>query len=239
METLRQAIQAVQRNIGPLLVYLAAAFVAVAAAKGSSLLIGEPDNPYKQPATLLLSILVSLLLSLITAAFQATIFARMGKEIDRPLWKSAGDWEALRKYMALWTGLNLLVLAFIQMFHFAITALDNEAVGSFFLLLYAMATVLYVPFGAAMMFGGDVSLKRAGERLTPLMRQMPQTLAVLLLSGMVFVFLHMLLPQTQSQPWLLPLLAVIEAYFNCVVFAAVWLICVYDRQNPEETEIDF
>lgn len=232
-------MQAVQQNVGPLLVYLAAAFVAAAGAQLAFVGIGEPENPYGDPVVLLLSLSVSLALVVLTALIQAVVFARMGKEIDRPLWKSAGDWEALRRYFLLWAVLNALIVVCSSMADFSLTVLDSERLSGMFFLLYVAACVVSVPLGGAIMFGGPLRVRKLGERLLPLMRQMPQTLLVLLLSGAVFFFTLSLVAGTESKPWLLPLLSVIQAYFDCVLFAAVWLICVYDRQNPEETEIDF
>jgi hypothetical protein len=202
--------------------------------------IGDPEQALYGKGVLLLSeVGLDAFLVFCYAAAQAVAFSQLGKEIDRPLWKIADYWEALRRYFPVWMALNGVVIL-LNMLTFVVPPLiDNEEFGRlpFWLLVFASAT--YIPVGAAIMFCRKFEWRTLGEALGPLRRQLPTTLIVLCLNGFLFFFFLSLIVQTASQNWIRPVIDIISGYFDCVVFAATWLICMLDRQTPEEVDLDF
>jgi len=240
LDILVQAIQAIQRNVPSLTLYLAITVSAnvVALLVGSR--IGDPEQASYGKGVLLLSEMgLDAFLVFCYAAAQAVAFSQLGKEIDRPLWKIADYREALRRYFPLWMALNGAVIV-LNLLAFVVPPLiDNEEFGRlpFWLLVFASAT--YIPVGAAIMFCRKFEWRKPGEALAPLRRQFPKTLIVLCLNGLLFFFFLSLMVQTASQKWIRPIIDIIFGYFDCVVFSATWLICMLDRQAPEKVDLDF
>lgn len=240
METLRLGMEAVQRNLKSLAIYAGAAVLLSSAMQGvTELMGGALENPYENPAVVLAGLGSDLFLVIAFAALQSIVFSRMGKNIDRPLWKISGDWEALCRYFPLWFVLNGIIFVIKDLANYALVALDNTNLFVSLFLLLMLFAVIYIPAGAAIMFGGAVHLPTLGEVLRPLVRQGSRTLVILFFAGLVFFFSQYLVLATASARWLWPLISIVEAYFDCVIFAAIWIICMYDRQNPEESDLDF
>jgi hypothetical protein len=240
VETLRLAMETVQQNLKSLAIYAAAAVLLSSGVQSLTELLGGPlENPYEDPVMVIAGLGSDLFLIISFAVLQSIIFSRMGKNIDRPLWKISGDWEALRRYFPLWFALNAVIFILKDVSTYAIVVLDSQNLAGALFLLLTFFAIIYIPAGAAIMFGGPVQLSALGEVLRPLIRQAPRTLIVLMFAGLVFFFSHYLVLATASARWLWPLISIVEAYFDCVIFAAIWLICMYDRQNPEESDLDF
>lgn len=240
MRILGDAVEAVQRNLYALALYVAVTVgFSIAGQVVNYLMGGPPENPYASGAwtAYLLGLDVVFLVAIGLA--QAVVFSRLGKDIDRPLWKIEGDVEAVKRYFVLWVALNTGATALDKAALWSHTVLGNDALTATLTLFHAVVIVVHIPIGAAIMFLGPFEWRKLPECLRPLWRQFPQTLVVVLFNGVWFGFFVFLLAQTQSQQWLRPALQVVFAYVDCVVFSATWLICMLGRQEPEEIDLGF
>lgn len=241
MEILSNAVQAVQQNVRALLLYLAIMVSAnIVGYVANSLVIPDPEvNPFENPTLLIYTFGLDLFLILCAAFAQAIVFARFGKEIDRPLWKVKGDWEALRRYFGLWFALNAGVFVLLEATNWAGRQFDYDQPFPMFFILMSGASILYIPIGACIMFTMRFEWRNLGESLAPLRRQFPKALLILGINTFLFVFYLALMIQTQSQQWLWPAITAISGYFDCLIFSATWLLCMFDRANPEGVDLDF
>lgn len=238
MDVLRQAIDAVQRNLAALAIYLVITVGANTLALVCVHLLGGPfENPFESPRIAAFTVFVYLLLTVVFAVASAIAFARFGKELDKPLWKCASDWEALRRFFLIWFALQILVFVIDIVFMLAATyEYATPAVLAYFGRLAVF--VLAVPAGAFLMFPGGIDRKDLGGAFRPLVRQFPNVFMVLLAYGAVVLFLEY--TDARGLPlWIRPALAIVSGYFDCVVFCAIWIVCIIDRQNPEEDDLDF
>jgi hypothetical protein len=202
-------------------------------------MFGEsPENPFQSWYTLGVRIALDLLLIVVASAAQSIAFSRMGKEIDKPLWKIGGDLEALKRYFGLWFVLNFMAISFNEAANYFLLA-DRQDIGGMFFLLFCLVNTVYIPIGACIMFHGRFDRGQLAEHLKPLFRQVAMAFAIFMFSAGIVILFIVLVAQTQAQPWMLPIINVVIAYFDCVVFAATWLLCMHDRMHPEEVELDF
>lgn len=240
VDILLQAIQAVQRNISALGLYLLFTVPASALVLAGNVWMGTPvpDAPLTF-GILVYEVVCSALLVGMYALAQALAFSRMGRAIDRPLWKCPGDREALKRYFPLWLLLNIVAVLSQHLGAWIPAVMDNEAATMPMFWLMALVMATYLPFGAAIMFAGRPEWSRLGESLAPLGRQWPKTLSICLFSGVVYILLIVLIMQNQEQKWIQPVLDVISGYFDCLIFAATWLVCIMDRQTPQDDDFDY
>ena len=89
------------------------------------------------------------------------------------------------------------------------------------------------------MFTISFEWRKLGESLAPLWRQLPKTALILGVNTFFFMFCFELMIQTQSQRWLVPAITAISGYFDCLIFSATWLLCMFDHANPEGIDFDF
>lgn len=240
MEILQRAIQAVQRNLSALGLYLLITVGTSAAGTAAYGVLGSPEeSAYGKGTLFLCGLAIDALLTVAYAGAQTIGFARFAKDMDRPLWRIRDDREALQRYFLMWVLLNACIMALKQL-SFDVPALfDNEDMGIFpgWLLLFAAAVC--TPLGAAMMFQRTADWRKIGEVLTPYRRQFPKIFMLCCLNGILFLFMLALVAGIASQPGLRLVIDVIFGYFDCVVFCAAWFICILDRQTPEDTDFEF
>jgi hypothetical protein len=237
VELIRDAVNAVQKNLDALGIYLGITLLASVAATSANLWMGAPpENPYADPNLIAYEVALNLFLIFSWAFAQSIAFARLGKSIDRPLWKISGDFEAVKRYFPLWAGLNAIVILVQVLTGWTIATFGASGL---LLILMVVAVIFCIPMGAALMFLRTPEWAHLPEAVRPLFRQFPKTLVVLALAGFLFFVQIFLIGGTEDRPWLLPLIDIAFAYFDCVIFSAVWLICMYDRQAPEEVDLDF
>lgn len=240
MRILGDALEAVQRNLYALVLYLAVTVgFSIAGQIANYVVGGPPEDPYASGAwTAYLLGLDAVFLVAIGLA-QAVVFSRLGKAIDRPLWKIEGDAEAVKRYFVMWVALNAAATGLDRAALWSHAVLGDDKLTATLALFHAVVIVVHIPIGAAIMFLGPFEWRKLPECLRPLWRQFPQTLVVVLFNGVWFALFILLLAQTESQQWLRPALQVVFAYVDCVVFAATWFICMLDRQEPEEIDLGF
>ena len=240
MEILQRAIQAVQRNLSALGLYLLITVTASAAGITISHALGPPEKSAFSKGTLFLcGVGIDAGLAIASAVAQAIVFSRFAKEIDRPLWRIQDDREAVQRYFLLWIVLNACLSVLNLLSVDVPQLLDNEGFGFFPRWLLLFANAVYIPLGAAMMFMRTTNWRNIGEALAPYRRQFGKAFALCLITGFLFLLMIALIPPTGLQLWPGILISVIFSYFDCVIFCAAWLICMFDRQTPENIDFEF
>lgn len=250
MEILRDAAQAVQRNLSALFQYLA--FIAGYSLMMSALRVYVLSRFGPEDASMLKNISVLAVLLAGTAwiaAAQALVFTRMGREIDKPLWKVRDAAEGFRRFYMLWFEFNLIVHTLNWVL---IVNVDSPAFQVFklvALLAFLSAAIVLVPFGACIMFHGRFSWETLGESLAPLAKQFPRALPIFLVTFIQIYlgfYIGVRLEPDTAEPTLLDLTTAIQlatdvalGYLDCLAFAATWLVCVVDRESPDEIDLDF
>ena len=175
------------------------------------------------------------------------MFSRIGRELDRPLWKVADDREAMRKFFTLWFEFNLIVNVLVWLSNTLLPYDDLKEASVLPLLIALAGAVVLVPFATAMMFHGNFSWGRLGEGLGPVARRVPQLAPVFLLTFaqvLISIFLDTAAPETNDARvavWIVyrATLHAAIAYLDCLVFTATWLVCKDDRDSPDEIDLDF
>lgn len=241
MEILLQAVQAVQRNVPALGLYLLFTIPASALVLAGNLWMGDvkPDTPVTS-AMLAYEVAGDAFLVVVYAFAQSVVFARLGRVLDRPLWKCPTDGEALKRFFGLWVLLNMAAILVQRLEGWIPALMDSEAAIGPMFWLTAFFMAVYVPFGATVMFAGKPHWRELGETLGPLGRQWPKALSVFFFSGVAYILLRLFVTlQPESQRWLLPAFDVIAGYFDCLIFCATWIVCMYDRQAPQDDDFDY
>jgi len=240
LEIVQRSIQAVQRNLSALGLYLLITVAASAAGIAVSQTLGTPENSSFSKGTLFLcSVGIDAFLAVASAVAQAIVFSRFAKDIDRPLWRIRDDREALQRYFLPWLVLNVCLCVLTLLTVDVPRLIDNERFGFFAGWLLLFANAVYIPLGAAMMFMRTADWRNIGEALAPYRRQFGKAFALCLVTGFLFLLMIALIPPKGVQ--LVPgvFLGIVFGYFDCVIFCAAWLICMLDRQTPEDIDFEF
>ncbi|MCC6144911.1 MAG: hypothetical protein IT368_13985, partial [Candidatus Hydrogenedentes bacterium] len=114
MALLNDALMALRRNYQLVLAFLVVALLLSVGNKQLGQVLGL-DQENLPPLAGLLGIVLSLATLAVYSATCAIIFARLGKDMDRPIWKCADDSEALRRYFEPWFLLNLVHYAIFRL----------------------------------------------------------------------------------------------------------------------------
>lgn len=190
------------------------------------------ENP---PASLrLINLAMLLAVVVVYAGAQAIAFSRFGKRLDRPLWKSGGDKEALQRFFVLWLLLNLVVVTVQNTLR-----LTNDEQAQLALFMFSIVLAgLAVPLGACIMFSGRFSWQSLGEDLAPIGRQLPYFTGLWFFAFFALLFLHGLMVELPR--WALPLVSALSIQVDCLVFCMAWLLCMRDRDEAESgDDLDF
>lgn len=240
MDLIHDAMNAVQRNWRALVIYAAIIVVVSTGVNAANTYVGVPEeNPYSEPGLVAYAVVANLILVFGSALAQSVAFSRLGKDIDRPLWKISGDLEAIRRYLPLWAGLNAMIILTKVLAGWYRYTFGPSPFSNLLFLLALVVVVLYIPVGAGLMFMKTADWTHIVEAIRPLIRRYPKTLVVIVFTLVLFVLQLTLIEGTKEAVWLRPLVDLAFAYFDCVIFSAVWLIIMFDRQTPEEVNLDF
>lgn len=176
----------------------------------------------------------------VVSAVQAVAFARLGREIDKPLWKCPTDGEALRRFFMPWFLLNLFTLL-IGSLSLQATQRELMDVASVLMMLQLIALLFVVPVGTCVMYWGRFRWRELGEALTPLVRQMPDVLIVFVMLFAQFIVFYAeqyYLFLTQENPVaqaLAPPIAFIPmTLLELLAFAVLWRFCMINRDAEVE-----
>lgn len=239
LNILIEAAQSIQRHVRAFFAYLAIAIPATVFTVVVLFLYPAPkEDPMGSPAIIAWSVGLTVLLVVWWSLAQTIAFSRLGREMDRPLWKVPTDGEAIRRFLPMWCVLNAVPQAAHLGAAWHLSAVGPGLAPSLLALLWISSAVLVTPVGAAIMFLGRPGVKSLGDALRPFGRRFPQTVIVMITSGAVFFFADYINRRTAEQVHLRPVIDVAFIYFDCLIFSASWLLCKLDRDRPDE-EDDF
>ena len=248
MEFIRAAVDAVQRNLPALALYTVALLLATVGGQAAywgalQYLQMDPKTYWTGPGAILTMVVVSA----VFAVPRTAAFAWMGRDIDKPLWRVRDDWDAIKRFYLLWLMLDLAMSAvwqFTAMLYWADNplALFGKAVS-------IMLSMLIIPVGGCIMFSGHMQWRHLPEILAPLTRQLPKT-GILVAAGFIQVWLLSHISMLVSSPTeefpqpfdhfaVTAALMLINSYLDCLIFAGVWLLCMADRDSPDDIDMDF
>ncbi|MCL4216300.1 MAG: hypothetical protein KJ052_04750 [Candidatus Hydrogenedentes bacterium] len=175
--------------------------------------------------------------SVLNAWIATVAFARIGRYLDRPLWKVQTDWEALRRFFLPWLVMILGTITLMNLLGRLIDASESSAPPVMLLFLMVMLEVLIVPLGACIMFHGKFEWGTLNEALAPLAKQGERTLPLILLSfflTFMFFVLSSAIPRVT-----LPIVSALAALWDCFMFVGIWFVCMTDRETRDEVDLDF
>lgn len=185
----------------------------------------------------------------VVSALQAVVFARMGKTIDRPLWKCRDDREALRRFFMLWFIFNLGILVIA---HLHSNAIENNAdeIAILLEILDFCVAIAYLPVGICIMHWGGMEWPSLGLALRPMLRQI--TLSFTVMTLLVFQYAFFIISSKSivyafgvgplpilPAVVLVPLLVLPMAFLEFLAFCAMWRVCMIYRQSGDDAGNDF
>jgi len=237
----QDAWDSLQRNRGTVMAYLALTF-AVRLAHALTGWVLLPEDPKLAPDWLPLYRIVSILsVCVLSSALAAVFFARIGREIDRPLWKCADDKEAVRRFFSTWFILALAGNTLQSSAgHFHEAGLDTASAWCF--VGFMTVFIMTIPAGACIMYGGGLQWPVIHERLKPMIALFPLTLNALSVALLEFVALvgsEFLLELIREQVLFMPIRDVALTALKCYTFALMWRICMLHRDMPPGESNDF
>lgn len=201
-------------------------------------------GPLGEGAKQAVDLAADLLLIAAISAVQAVVYTGIGKFLDRPLYKSPGWTDALRRFFAMWLLINLIFLA-INYVAERIGPDNPEALNGLFVLVL-LYSVVSVPVAACVMFGGKAAWREVASASAPLAHFPQGSLAVVLLAFVQFViqvaFSDVALPNERGGlAWLYasPALTAVLVIIEATIFAAVWEMCRAFREVDPADDFDF
>ena len=237
---LKESLAILQRNLSVVLIFLGvAAALSALRLTGDWLMFGGDFDGPRTSAQQTYLVGADIVMALVTAAVQVVVFNWLGAAADRPLWKVMPLREAFAKFYQLWLIINLLVLAGLQSIQW-VAATAGENSGASLFLLWLVISGFALPYGAAVMFHRDSGRAELKLAVLALVDQLPRLLLVLLLWFAVNSLVWAVLLSQTLPVYTSPLLVVVLAYLDCVVFVYTWLLCVFHRDHPrDEDDWDF
>jgi hypothetical protein len=236
-----EAFHGLQHNLRTLLLY-----VGLATAYQSAFLFGEhtfilPIEETLDPVYLdAYAFSTTLLHALCWAALQSICFARLGRKIDQPLWKISGDWESLKRFFKLWFLLDLGALTLMSVAFNVGSGMDDKSAAMMLIMLALGAVVTVAPFGIAVMFHGRFGPEEVKAALSTLGAQLPRAAVVVLMAFFVSMFLIDIQATENFAIGLRPLLYIVDAYVDCLIFCCIWYLCMLNRdEDTEDIDFDF
>lgn len=204
--------------------------------------VGEGEIP---PWAATVSLLSQFVTAGLAAAIQAIILARLGRELDRPLWKCGSDLEALKRFWMPWF---LLALGFTLFSELASLAVRNDLpdAAAMMLLLSLIYQLIVIPVGACVMYWGRLEWNELVEALRPIARQFSLVVFVFMLQAGQFMMQFVLqgalvgyAPDDIERVFVLALGIMPLNLIEVLAFVTMWRILIINRDAPEDNEDDF
>jgi hypothetical protein len=243
-DILRDGVRSVQRNQWLIIAFAAAcAGLDLAVRLVEWPLIGFDATRDIPPWAANVDLLIQMVYVALYAALVAVVFARLGKDIDRPLWKCGSSAEALRRFFALWLIINLYFLMLYRLQRVAIMH-DNEDVAIFLELLVMISYIVAFPAGTCIMYAGKLDWAQLGPSLRPLTRKFDLAFPVLAINfgGYVLLTIGMFIGAEVTAiagRLLIPgALSFAMALLDGFVFCAMWRVCMVHRDEPDTDDED-
>lgn len=231
MRELKEGFHLVGRFPGPMLAYLGALIFVEAFLLGSAKLIARPAVAAFLHGELSLTLTACQLVAIaVAAAAQVIAFSEFAARIDRPLWKVRGWKDPLRRFFSLWFLLQLGAILMFKALDKIAAVSANEDLNLALFLQALLYVALIVPLGVCLMFAGRPF---AWKSLVPLVNRPGAAAAIIVFSFFVTAWLQIsLLSQGKDAPfYVTPLIDLLSACFDFIIFAAMWALCMFDRQH--------
>ncbi len=255
MNFYREAAKALRQNIQPVAFFVAIGFLLSGADSAIRLFVLQPaaDSPDRTLGLALVG--WQICYAAIAAAAQTIFFARIGREMDKPLWHVLTDRDAFERFYRLWLLLALLTMVYVQTLG-ALLSSDADAgtVVLFLASVFTLATLATV-FGANVMFYGGAGRQEVREAFSTLGRHVAVIVAICLFGILVGLLLHDLSVssaelgrapghaaawyQTAGALALGMLAGALDSLASCFIFAYAWILCIFDRDHYEHPADDF
>lgn len=254
MNFYREAAIALRQNGRTVLLYIVAGMTIAALDVLLDLFVLAPATGDVPNTAMAVALIVSSILMVALGALASTVFfARMGREMDKPMWRVADDRDALRLFYRLWLLLGLLTLAYARvMEQFLAGSSDPTSLIAFLCTFFVWATLLNV-FGAFVMFYGRAGREEINAAFGTFAHHLGPVIAISLLgllAGLVLVDAQQRVvllgtaPNSTSAHLVLRivlsmLLGGVDSLVSIFIFAYAWLVCIFHRDHYEEPGDDF
>jgi hypothetical protein len=249
----REAAIALRQNGRSVLYYIAAGMLIAALDAMLDLFVLAPASGEAPDTALNLALIVSSILMVALGALASTIFfARVGREMDKPMWRVADDRDALRLFYRMWLLLGLLTLAYARVMEQFLSSADSTGLIVFLCTFFIWATLLNV-FGAFVMFYGRTGRDELNAAFGTFAHHLGPIIAVSLvglLAGLMLVDAQQRILQIGTAADATPmhlalrvllttLLGGADSLVSIFIFAYAWLVCIFHRDHFEEPGDDF
>ena len=195
-----------------------------------------PETTPKPLWYVLISLVSDLAFIVLVTVLQAVSFAFMGEEMARPMWKCTGWKDALKRFFLPWFILNLLFITSARVPMSMPEPLQMEA--HLVMALFRLGlTVLGVPIGACIVYGGGLVWKEIPAMLAPFFRLFPMAfvaLALGFLQGLIIDVASGMLREVPYSVWVWSVVNVPLILLECLAFAVMWLVCMHYRDIADE-----
>lgn len=247
MNFLGDAVRALHENYRPVLFYMGLVALLKTGEGTLQRLVLDPIAETTSDSLMGVYLILTRILLVAGVAVGDTVFlSRIGREVDKPYWRVRDDREALRRFYRLWLLLGLTNLVYLQVTE-QITGNDPEHPATFFVFLsYIVLVVLLHAFGTTVMFYGNVAREEVGEAFRTMSRHAQSIFGLCMLGVLAAFFLQVFYALIVFGEFALPielgadaLLAAMDGYISCFLFAYMWLVCRYDRDDYEHDREDF
>lgn len=240
-DLLQDAWKAIRRNQTLVITFvLAAAGIELGFRLAAIPIAGLPDDAAVPGWARAYDLVLQIARAAVFSVLAAAVYARLGKDIDRPLWKCASDAEAVRRFFMTWFLLNLVVLLLFRLQFMAYRAENPDLVIllEFFIML-AIATL--TPIGACIMYHGGLDWAHFGQSLRPIARQFGLAFLAILLSFLGYFLLNVaraLDPEIHKGIIVPAGITIPLALLDALAFCVMWRVCMINRDTPEEDSDD-
>lgn len=235
------ALEAVQRNLKAFILYasITAAFTLAVILSQRFVLDGQ-EGAMAGAYSSIYAIVLDILNAGITALAQCLAFSRIGRDMDKPIWKVDGDLEVLRRFYVLWFLINLALLAGLSLISLAQTSTSDASLVFSMFLVWLLMAAFTVPLGASIMFcqkAGREEFVRASNTLAD---QARRTFPLILFAFCIYFVIYTLAGSGPLPSWARLFLVIVECYANCAIFAGTWIICMTHRDEDSDfSDFDF
>ncbi len=255
MNFYREAATALRQNSGSVLLYVAFGVGLAVLDSTVDLFILAPSAKDAPDQYLSLVLIVTSIALVALSAIASTIFfSRIGREMDKPMWRVADDRDAMRLFYRLWFLLGLLTLVYVRLIEQLLP--KNPDIGTLIIFLcsfFIWATLLNV-FGAFVMFYGRPGREEISQAFSTLGHHLGPVLAISLvglLSGLVLYDAHFravaighsaedMTSVDYAGRYLVDMLVgAVDSLVSCFIFAYSWLVCIFHRDHFEQQGDDF
>lgn len=235
------ALNATRRNTGPLLIY----FLVYLGVRYVQLSLGDwafnsdlETLGEVSPGVRLLLFVQDLALCVIFALTHCVVFSRLGKDIDKPLWKIT-DREAIRRFFSLWFIVNLGVTLLVSL-QVSAAIRGDESTSSLWFVLVLCSNVFAVPVGALIMFYGGLGREGVFRAFSTGLMQFPRMILIFFFAWILLVIVIFVAMDESIGDYIKPFFSIVEAFGDGFVFSCTWIVCIYQRREEEdESDFDF